>query len=102
MSFDGKTVATASSDMTAKVFNIRNGALLRTFTGHDGPIHSIQHDSEKVITGSNDCTIRIWDNHGKGNLLGIFKYHTKPITCLKLCNEMLISGSEDKTGNIVF
>lgn len=102
MSFDGKTVATASSDMSAKVFSIKNGALLRTLTGHDGPIHSIQHDSEKVITGSNDCTIRIWDNHGKGNLLGIFKYHTKPITCLKLCNEMLISGSEDKTGNIVF
>ena len=98
MSFDGKTVATASSDMSAKVFNVRTGVLQRVLKGHDGPIHAIQHDSEKVATGSNDCSIRIWDNHGKGDLLGKFIYHTRPITCLKLRDNMLVSGSEDRTG----
>lgn len=100
MSFDGKTVATGSSDMSAKVFSVRTGALQRVLNGHDGPIHAIQHDSEKVVTGSNDCSIRVWDNHGKGDLLGKFVYHSRPISCLKLQNNILVSGSEDRTGII--
>ena len=51
MSFDGKTIATGSSDTTCKVFNIKNGSTLRTFLGHEGPVLCVQHDNDKVVTG---------------------------------------------------
>jgi WD40 repeat protein len=57
---DEKYVATGSADRTAKLFDLRTGLCLRTFTGHLLPVGCLQLGESKLITGSADTTIKIW------------------------------------------
>lgn len=82
MAFDGKYVATGSTDRTSKVFLLKTGQCLRTFEGHDDAIHAIQFDEEKLVTGSADKTIKIWSNKDAGALLGTLTNHSGPITVI--------------------
>jgi WD40 repeat protein len=60
---DGKAVATASLDATAKVWNVADGKLLQTFTGHKGPIWSVQFlpAGKALVGGGSDGTVRLWE-----------------------------------------
>ena len=40
-----------------------NRQAVRTLTGHTGTVRCLQFDQHKVVSGSNDCTIRVWDIH---------------------------------------
>ncbi|OJJ49443.1 hypothetical protein ASPZODRAFT_140341 [Penicilliopsis zonata CBS 506.65] len=71
-------IVSASGDRLIKVWNIRNGACLKTIIGHEKGIACIQFDSRRVISGSNDDTVRIFDHacgaevaclHGHENLV---------------------------------
>jgi len=48
---------------TVQIWNVQNGALLHTLTGHTDTIHSIvfSHDGRKLLSGSHDGTVRLWD-----------------------------------------
>ena len=37
-----------------------NTQALRTLKGHDGTVRCLQFDSVKVVSGSSDCSIRVW------------------------------------------
>ena len=60
---DGKRVATASSDKTAKVWDSANGYLMLTLSGHSAGINAIAFspDSRQIATASGDGTVRLWD-----------------------------------------
>lgn len=60
---DGKYVATASEDRTAKIWDVATGSEIRTFKGHDDDISAvaISADGKYLITGSGDKTTRLWD-----------------------------------------
>ncbi|MGK7901848.1 MAG: WD40 repeat domain-containing protein [Hormoscilla sp.] len=55
-------LASGSNDNTIKIWNLRSGRLLRTLTGHSGPVRSvaISPDGQLLASGSNDNTIKIW------------------------------------------
>ncbi|MBK6607638.1 MAG: caspase family protein [Leptospiraceae bacterium] len=69
---DGKTLATASSDQTARIWSI-NGKLIHELKGHTLPINYTTYSPNGNIlaTGSNDNSVRIWDING--NLLNEIK-----------------------------
>ena len=54
---------TGSSDWTAKLWAIKSGTFLKTFSGHNGAILSLAVDiSQRVLfTASADQTIKKWD-----------------------------------------
>jgi WD40 repeat protein len=56
-------VLTGSWDGTAKLWNADTGALVRTFTGHGGPVYSatFSPNGSQVLTGSLDCTAKLWN-----------------------------------------
>ena len=60
---DGKRIATASQDKTAKVWNASTGELLLTFDGHSGSVNGVAFspDGRRIATTSDDHTAKIWD-----------------------------------------
>ena len=62
-SHDSTRLASASVDMTAKIWDADSGACLQTLQGHSFTIWSVafSHDSTQLASASNDCTVKIWD-----------------------------------------
>jgi WD40 repeat protein len=60
---DGRYLATASADGTARVWNASNGQLISVLSGGGGAVSgaSFGPDSELVLTVSHSGTVRIWD-----------------------------------------
>jgi len=48
-------------DKTIKIWDIRKSKEIRTLVGHSSGVYSVTFDQAKLISGSNDNTIRIWN-----------------------------------------
>jgi WD40 repeat protein len=59
---DDKLIASAGLDSTVKVWNIVTGTLVRTYTGHKGPIWGVEfsQDGKWIASASSDMTAKIW------------------------------------------
>jgi WD40 repeat protein len=60
---DGRLLATASNDDTARLWDPATGDCLRTLTGHAGAGYGVAFspDGRLLATGSYDDTARPWD-----------------------------------------
>lgn len=60
---DGKTLATASQDGTAKLWDLGTGTLRHTFRGHTGEVNCVAFspDGKTLATASDDRTVKFWD-----------------------------------------
>jgi hypothetical protein len=60
---DGKRLATASWDSTAKLWDAETGRELLTLNGHTGEVLSVAFspDGKRLATASNDNTVKLWD-----------------------------------------
>lgn len=63
------------------------------------PTGMAMQDSCLIATGSNDKTIRLWDQRAKKALVKVFKGHTDSVQCMQWLpsQRVLVSGSKDKT-----
>ena len=124
---DGNRLATNSGDNTAKIWDMSllvaslpTGSKLssaapfsiprlRTLKGHTGRIYSMAFlaDSDRLITGSADQTLRLWET-STGQCLHIFEGHSRYVFSVAVSpvslrlqgieNQALIaSGSDDQT-----
>lgn len=61
---DGRFIASASSDKTARIWNADTGKTLIVLEGHTDAVHSIDFspDGKLVVTVSSDGTARLWDS----------------------------------------
>lgn len=73
--------------------------VVRTFTGHTQGITCVQFDDDRIVSGSSDTTIRIWDLRGSNDVgnLGTMALngHSSTVRCLDLNGNILASGSND-------
>ncbi|HEY9691386.1 MAG TPA: WD40 repeat domain-containing protein [Oculatellaceae cyanobacterium] len=88
-------------DFRAAVYKLLNQGLPRqTLTGHTSEITAfiVSPDSQILITGSKDKTIKQW-NLKTGNLIRTLNQHSGEITSLAISkdNKVIASGSKDKT-----
>ena len=60
---DGRLLATASSDETARLWDPATGDCLRTLTGHDSSVGGVAFspDGRLLATAGSDGTARLWD-----------------------------------------
>ena len=67
---DGRFLASGSSDGTVKIWNLANGAELRTLTGHTDIVTAVAFspNGQLLATASRDKTVRLW-NPGTGKKL---------------------------------
>ncbi|GAA5849924.1 hypothetical protein JCM3766R1_001921 [Sporobolomyces carnicolor] len=62
--------------------------------GHEDSVYCVQFDEKKVVSGSRDKTIRVWDT-ASGTATRILTGHEGSILCLQYDDEILLSGSSD-------
>lgn len=106
---DGKTLAIAIYDRTARLLDSSSGRELRTFRGHDKEVRSVAFspDGKILATGSWDRTIKFWDP-ATGELKTTLEGHTARVMGLSFSPDggtLASVGDKDailwdsKTGN---
>lgn len=63
---------------------------------HTEGIYCLQLDKKKMVTGSRDKTIKIWDLE-TGSCKMTITGHTRSVLCLQYDNDTIVSGSSDAT-----
>jgi WD40 repeat protein len=100
---DDNFVASVNHGNTIKIWDIKNGNLIRTFAGHTDWVYDfiITHDGKTLISGSLDKTIKIWDLNS-GKLIKTILAHEDGITDLSMSadGKYFASASLDKTAKI--
>ena len=97
---DGKVVASAADDRTARLWDAGTGKELRRLEGHRGAVTAVTFtpDGLHVVTGGDDRTIRLWDVQ-TGKELRAFTGHTDAVTCVAVSpnGKWLLSGGQDRS-----
>ncbi|BDC45339.1 eIF2A-related protein [Paraburkholderia terrae] len=73
---DGRRVATASADGTARLWDAATGQVIAQLSGHQGPVISVAFspDGRRVVTASVDRTARVW-NAATGQVIASLAGH---------------------------
>lgn len=95
---DAKSVATASEDGTAKMWNL-DGKLQYTLPGHTSGVEdvSFSRDGNRIATASKDNTVKLWDRNG--NLLKTITGHSAAVISVSFSpdGDAIATASEDRT-----
>ncbi|KAF3885987.1 MULTISPECIES: WD40 domain-containing protein [Nostocales] len=98
---DGQTLASASSDRTARLWNLQGSQLIE-FQGHEGHINTVcfSPDGQYLATASNDRTARLWNL--QGSQLAEFKGHERCVNsvCFSPDGQTLATASDDNTARL--
>jgi WD40 repeat protein len=96
---DGRTIISASTDKTLKLWAVADGRELRTFKGDQGfTAVAFAPDGSTVVSGGSDKALQFWDV-ASGSELRTLTGHDKPINAVAYAPDgrTVVSGSDDKT-----
>jgi WD40 repeat protein len=100
---DGQQLVTASSDNTAKIWNVESGKLLLNLEGHRNHVNTVKFslDGLKVLTASRDSTAKIWDAKS-GKILINLKGHSSNVISAEFSLDgiKVLTASRDSTVKI--
>ncbi|KAJ1880956.1 hypothetical protein H4R99_006656 [Coemansia sp. RSA 1722] len=69
---------------------------VHTITGHADSVYCVQYDSDKIVTGSRDRTIKIWDSRTL-RCMRTLTGHEASVLCLKYDSTTMVTGSSDSS-----
>lgn len=101
---NGRSVVTASLDLTARIWDARTGRLLFTLP-HPAAVRSARFspDGSRILTGSDDFVVRLWDAH-TGRPLGRPMIHPKKVhresVTFSPDGRRILTGSDDGTARV--
>ena len=94
---------TASTDATARIWDVDSDGPLETLRGHTASLRSaaFSPDGERVVIASRDKTARIWDVES-GAPVEALRGHTAPVKSAAFSpdGERVVTASLDKTARI--
>jgi WD40 repeat protein len=98
---DGKRLASASRDMTARVWDVDSGVCVQTFEGHTGAVFDVAFapGHRRLVTASGDGTGRIWQVES-GKLIAELKGGTGAVfaAAWSADGKTVVTGGADPAG----
>lgn len=95
---DGKTLATASKDGTARIWDVSTGKMQHLLEDHTTEVTCVRFspDGKRLATGSEDCQILVWDPQS-GELLFTLSGHENHVLTIAFSQDgrQLASGGRD-------
>ena len=72
---------------------------LSIYSGHTGPVRTVAyaHSGERIISGSEDAEIAVWEGGDSNKLDWKIRGHDGPILSISISAEEIFSSSEDQT-----
>ena len=79
---------------------MRSGQCEATLRGHTAWVNQAvfaDKDPYRVVTASDDKTLKVWDLRGSGTELATLRGHTEAVMCCAVKSVIALSGSNDQT-----
>ncbi len=96
---NGEYALSGSDDMTARLWDVESGDLLRTFEGHSGLVIAVAFspDGQYVLSGSSDMTVQLWRVED-GQLGYVFEGDAEGVNAIAFSPDgrYVLSGSKDE------
>jgi len=96
---NGEYALSGSDDMTARLWDVESGELLRTFEGHSGLVIAVAFspDGQYVLSGSSDMTVQLWKVED-GKLGYVFEGDAEGVNAIAFSPDgrYVLSGSKDE------
>ena len=70
---------------------------IRTFTGHTDLVRTIAFNSTRMISGSYDMSIKVWNINTGDLMLDILNAHTSWVFNVAFDGTRIVSSSQDKS-----
>jgi WD40 repeat protein len=97
---DGKRLASASGDRTARIWDLKTGTSEKTLEGHTGGLRDVawSPDGQRLATASFDKTARLW-SAADGRSEAVLKEHEAAVQCVAWSpdGKTIATGSMDQT-----
>jgi len=87
------------------LFDLSTMARTKTLQGHEDVVTCLQADSVRIVSGSRDCTVQLWDWNGTCRQIMPLQYRTErerivsisknAVKCLAFDETRLVTGSND-------
>jgi WD40 repeat protein len=96
-SADGQWLVSGSYDRSVRLWNLNNGSLANTFSGHTGTVWTVAIHADRIASGGEDATVRLWRMTGEP--LHVLKGHERNVWSIAFSpdGQLLASGSFDHT-----
>eukprot|EP00232_Nephroselmis_pyriformis_P007623 CAMPEP_0182882100 /NCGR_PEP_ID=MMETSP0034_2-20130328/17575_1 /TAXON_ID=156128 /ORGANISM="Nephroselmis pyriformis, Strain CCMP717" /LENGTH=333 /DNA_ID=CAMNT_0025015165 /DNA_START=280 /DNA_END=1277 /DNA_ORIENTATION=+ len=98
---DGKVMVAGGATGVVQVFDAGTKSILRQLKGHQRPVHAVSYtnNTQKVLSGSDDTTVRLWDVPSGEQALRLTG-HTDYVRCIapsRASADVFATGSYDHT-----
>ncbi|KAI8967920.1 hypothetical protein BDF20DRAFT_897849 [Mycotypha africana] len=95
---DGNHIYSCSADKSVSIFDTKSGQRVRRWRGHTGIVNSCQvarRGPERLVSGSDDGTVKIWDNNSKEAVHTFENDYQVTSVCFSEAGDMVYSGGID-------
>ncbi|CAG8650275.1 15374_t:CDS:2 [Acaulospora morrowiae] len=88
-------IISGALDNIIKIWSIQTGECLRTLFGHEDGVWSLAVDKLRLVSVSQDHTVKIWDKDSADGCLHTLHGHCGAVNCVALGETKIITGGED-------